>query len=78
VLHSEFKDEYDKLEDAERAEIVAAHEANDYDRKRPTAQARVQDVTATLQTIRHLVQFHSFSMANFSSNSFFNCLAQGP
>jgi hypothetical protein len=56
VLHSEeFKEEYDKLDEAERAEIVAAHEVNDTDRKRPTAQARVQDVTATLHTIRHLV-----------------------
>ena len=66
VLHSEeFKEEYDKLDDAERAEIVAAHEVNDYDRKRPTAQARVQDVTATLQTIRHLVWLHSFSTTKF-------------
>lgn len=57
VLHSEeFKEEYDKLDEAERAEIVAAHEVNDTARKRPTAQARVQDVTATLQTIRHLVR----------------------
>ncbi|KAF8801633.1 hypothetical protein BYT27DRAFT_7261760 [Phlegmacium glaucopus] len=57
VLHSEaFKEEYDKLDEAERAEIVAAHEVNDTDRKRPTAQARVQDVTATLQTIRHLLK----------------------
>jgi hypothetical protein len=66
LLHSEeFKEEYDKLNDAERAEIVAAHEVNDYDRKRPTAQARVQDVTATLHTIRHLVQSHSFPTIKF-------------
>lgn len=66
ALHSEeFKEEYEKLDDAELAEIVAAHEVKDYDRKRPTAQARVQDVTATLQTIRHLVQLHSFSASEF-------------
>ena len=66
LLHSEeFKEEYDKLNDAERAEIVVAHEVNDYDRKRPTAQARVQDVTATLHTICHLVRSHSFQPLNF-------------
>jgi hypothetical protein len=65
LLHSEeFKEEYDKLNDAERAEIVVAHEVNDYDRKRPTAQARVQDVTVTLHMIRHLVQSHSFQPLN--------------
>jgi len=56
VLHSEeFKEEYEKLDEAERDEIVAAHESNSCDHKRPTARSRVQDVTATLQTIRHLV-----------------------
>ena len=56
VLHSEeFKEEYDKLDEAEHAEIVATHEANDTACKCPTAQARVQDVTVTLQTICHLV-----------------------
>jgi len=75
LLHSEeFKEEYDKLNDAERAEIVAAHEVNDYDRKHPTAQARVQDVTATLHTICHLVQSHSFPTIKFSLIP----LAQGP
>jgi len=75
LLHSEeFKEEYDKLNDAEQAEIVTAHEVNDYDRKRPTAQARVQDVTATLHTIRHLVQSHSFPTIKFSLIP----LAQGP
>ena len=54
--------EYDKLGEAEPAEIVAAHEVNDTDRKRPTAQARAQDVTATLQTICHLVCDFLFSM----------------
>ena len=65
ALHSEeFKDEYDRLEEAERDEIVAAHEVNNYNRKRPTAQARVQDVTATLQTVCHLVQWLSFTVTN--------------
>ena len=56
VLHSEeFKEEYEKLDEVERAEMVAAHESGGYDHRRPTARSRVQDVTATLQTIRHLV-----------------------
>ena len=66
MLHSEeFKEEYDKLDVAELAEIVAAHEVNDHDCKRPTAQAHVQDVTATLQTIRCLVCLYSFSLEIF-------------
>ena len=61
VLHSEeFKEEYKKLDEAERAEIVAAHESSGYDNKRPMARSRVQDVTATLQTIRHLVSCFLF------------------
>ena len=66
MLYSEeFKEEYDKLDVAELAEIIAAYEVNDHDRKHPTAQARVQDVTATLQTIRRLVRLYSFSLEIF-------------
>ena len=40
VLHSkEFKEEYDKLDKAERTKIVAAHEVNDTACKRPTVRA---------------------------------------
>ena len=76
VLHSEeFKEEYEKLDEAERAEIVATHESGGYDHKRPMARSRVQDVTATLQTIRRLVPscFISFHL-KFVSKSL---LAQG-
>ena len=56
VLHSEdFKEEYEKLDEAKRAESAATHESSGYDHKHPMARSRVQDVTAMLQTIHHLV-----------------------
>lgn len=56
ILHSEeFKEEYEKLNEAGWDEIIAAHESNGYDYKHPTARSWVQDVTAMLQTICHLV-----------------------
>jgi hypothetical protein len=56
ALHSEeFKEEYEKLDEAELAEIVDAHDSQGLDHKRPTARSRVNDVTASLRTIRDLV-----------------------
>ena len=76
VLHLEdFKEEYENLDEAELGEIVAAHESHGYDHKRPTARSCVQDVSATLRTIHHLVSsfYLSFSL-DFVSNII---LAQG-
>lgn len=68
TLHSsEYTEEYKNLDEEELAEITAAHESTALDRfKRPTSKARVQDVSATLETIRNLVIFiFIFSFVNF-------------
>ena len=40
ILHSKkFKEEYEKLDEAKQAEIVAAHESSGYDNKHPTARS---------------------------------------
>ncbi|KAJ3514614.1 hypothetical protein NLJ89_g2284 [Agrocybe chaxingu] len=59
VLHSqEFKDEYNALTEAERAEIVTNHQDTtlEHHRKRPTARARLQDVSCTLANIKQMLQ----------------------
>ncbi|KDR74601.1 hypothetical protein GALMADRAFT_140967 [Galerina marginata CBS 339.88] len=58
TLHSaEFAEEYKNLTEAELAEITAAHESTSSNRcKRPTARARVQDISATLETIRNMLK----------------------
>jgi hypothetical protein len=69
ALHSEeFKEEYEKLDEAELAEIVDAHESHGCHQRRPTARSRVNDVTSTLRTIRDLVLCFFFSL-EFVSNS---------
>ncbi|KAJ3501325.1 hypothetical protein NLJ89_g9385 [Agrocybe chaxingu] len=59
VLHrQEFKDEYNALTEAERAELVASHQDSNLDRhrKRPTAKSRIQDIMHTLKNIKMMLQ----------------------
>lgn len=68
TLHSsEYAEEYKNLDQAELDEISAAHESSALDRiKRPTSKARVQDVSATLETVRNMVIFFFFYFIIYS------------
>ncbi|KAJ3484015.1 hypothetical protein NLJ89_g12016 [Agrocybe chaxingu] len=54
----EFRDEYNTLSREEREEIMNNHQDTTlaHHRKRPTAKARIQDVTVTLKNVRGLLQ----------------------
>ena len=67
TLHSpEYIEEYKNLDQAELAEITAAHESTALERfKRPTSKARAQDVSVTLETVRNMVSLF-FSIQEYT------------